>query len=47
MWLLVMLIPFAHITYLFEPLCVVVFFELLVESDIKEGELKQQLANAV
>ncbi|WP_276132361.1 hypothetical protein [Polluticoccus soli] len=41
-WLCIMIIPFAHMTYLFEPLCVMVFFELLMEADIKEQELKEQ-----
>ncbi|MCD6063831.1 MAG: hypothetical protein K0R82_1742 [Flavipsychrobacter sp.] len=41
-WLFLMVIPFAHMTYLFEPLCVMVFFELLMEADIKENELNLQ-----
>ena len=41
-WICLVIIPFAHMTYLFEPLCVMVFFELLMEADIKEQELKEQ-----
>lgn len=41
LWLCFMIIPFAHMTYLFEPLCVMVFFELLMEADIKEHELNE------
>lgn len=37
LWMFLMVLPFAHMTYLFEPLCVIVFFELLMEADIKEN----------
>lgn len=45
-WLFLMIIPFAHLTYLFEPLCVIVFFELLMEADITENKLKTVLNDA-
>lgn len=45
-WLFLMLIPFAHLTYLFEPLCVVVIFELLMEADITENKQKAVLNDA-
>jgi hypothetical protein len=39
-WLVVLIIPFAHLVYMFETLCVMVFFELLMEADIAEGKSK-------
>lgn len=35
-WLLILLVPFAWFSFLFEGLCVMVFFELLMEIDVKE-----------
>ncbi|MBA3828782.1 MAG: hypothetical protein H0X33_07585 [Taibaiella sp.] len=34
LWLCVAMVPFAWLSYLFEPLCVMVFFEMLMETDM-------------
>lgn len=41
-WISLMLLPFALISYMFEPLCVMVFFELLVAADVVNNK---KLAN--
>ena len=42
-WLLCIFLPFAHLNYIFETLCVAPFFELLVEADIREHSEKSKL----
>jgi hypothetical protein len=39
-WLVILVLSFVHLTYLFEPLSVLVFFELLLIA--REAELKKQ-----
>jgi hypothetical protein len=36
-WLSVMIIPFAFFSYLFEPFAVIIIYEFLMETDIKNG----------
>jgi len=40
LWVFILLIPYSYISYIFEALSVVVFFELLMETDIAEGKQK-------
>ncbi|RYD58739.1 MAG: hypothetical protein EOP56_03900 [Sphingobacteriales bacterium] len=37
-WLILLLVPFAHLNYTFDTLCVIPFFELLLFADIKRNE---------
>lgn len=43
-WVSALLIPIALLTYLVEPLCVLFFYELLVESDGLSGPVQTQVA---
>lgn len=38
-WLFVILIPFMHLNYIFDTLCIMPFFEWMVLADIKRGKL--------
>lgn len=40
MWLCVLISAFAFISYMFEALCVMVFFELLMETDVLSNKLR-------
>ncbi len=42
-WIFLLVIPFAHLTYLFEALCVIPFFELLMMTDMAEKQEKREV----
>lgn len=39
-WIIAVLLPFAHLNYVFDTLCVIPFFELLMFADIQEHSIK-------
>jgi len=41
LWILAVLLPFAHLNYVFDTLCVMPFFELLMFADIDEHTVKK------
>jgi hypothetical protein len=43
LWIIVVLLPFAHLNYVFDTLCVMPFFELLMFADIDEHTIKEEL----
>ena len=43
-WIIILLIPFAHLSYIFDTICVMPYFELLLLLDIEDG--KQRYAAA-
>jgi hypothetical protein len=42
LWIIAILLPFAHLNYVFDTLCVIPFFELLMFADIDEPTVKQK-----
>ncbi len=44
-WLFIILIPFMHLNYIFDTLCIMPFFEWMVLADIKRGQLNSVAAH--